>query len=201
MSAAGRPATSARTRQSAGATWAVDQAVRGRMQRQQTRDTAPEIALRRLLHAAGLRYRVDTAPLPRLRRRADVVFSPSRVAVFVDGCFWHGCPDHGSTPKSHSDYWDAKLRRNRERDADRALLSAGWEVVRAWEHDDPATTAARVVDAVEARRPPYRRGGGGPLQPAPAGAPHASREAATPKGSAARAAQSASRPKAVERAC
>ena len=127
------------------------------MQAQRTRDTGPEIAVRRLLHAAGLRYRVDRPPLPGLRRRADLVFGPARVAVYVDGCFWHGCPDHGHTPRSNRDYWDPKLAANRARDreTDARLAAAGWAVVRAWEHEDPALVAARVQATVAAhqRRP------------------------------------------------
>jgi len=126
------------------------------MQRQPTRDTAPELRLRRALHAAGLRYRVDAAPLPGLRRRADVVFGPSKVAVFVDGCFWHGCPDHGTrTPKTNAGYWSEKVQRNRERDADtdQRLLEAGWLPLRLWEHQDLAAAAAEVASAVAVRRP------------------------------------------------
>ena len=91
------------------------------MQRQRTRDTAPELAVRRLLDAAGLRYRIDVAPLPSLRRRADVVFGPARVALFIDGCFWHGCPNHGSRrTTANADYWAEKIKRHRARDTRRA---------------------------------------------------------------------------------
>jgi DNA mismatch endonuclease (patch repair protein) len=123
------------------------------MQAQRTRDTGPEIAVRRLLHAAGLRYRVDRAPVPGLRRRADLLFGPARVAVYVDGCFWHGCPEHGNTPRSNRDYWYPKLTANqaRDRDTDARLAAAGWTVVRAWEHEDPGMVAARVQATVAAR--------------------------------------------------
>lgn len=123
------------------------------MQDQRARDTQPELALRRLLHAAGLRYRVDRAPLPGLRRRADVVFGPARLAVFVDGCFWHGCPEHGTRPSTNSDWWRAKLERNRLRDADTdaRLQAAGWATVRVWEHEDPTVAAARIRETVELR--------------------------------------------------
>ncbi len=130
------------------------------MQRQQTRDTAPELALRRALHAAGLRYRVDVAPLPGLRRRADLVFRSAQVAVFVDGCFWHGCPQHGRrTPHANPEYWTDKVRRNRERDADtdQRLRETGWLPVRLWEHEDVLEAAGGVAAAVRARslhRPP-----------------------------------------------
>lgn len=119
------------------------------MQAQRTRDTAPEMAVRRLLHAAGLRYRVDApVPLPGLsRRRADLVFGPARVAVFIDGCFWHGCPEHGSRASgANAGYWRDKVAGNRERDADTdsRLAAGGWIAVRAWEHEEPAAVAARV---------------------------------------------------------
>ncbi|GAA2715128.1 hypothetical protein GCM10010429_35940 [Micromonospora olivasterospora] len=114
------------------------------MQRQQTRDTQPELAIRRLLHATGLRYRVDAAPVPALRRRADIVFGPARVAVFVDGCFWHGCPHHGSrNTKANTAYWSDKIARNRARDAstDELLTNDGWLAIRVWEHEDPQEAA------------------------------------------------------------
>lgn len=125
-----------------------------RMSRQATRDTAPEMELRKCLHAAGLRYRVHVKPLPGLRRTADVVFRRARVAVFVDGCFWHSCPDHGTTPLTNAEWWVAKLSRNVERDADtdRELADAGWLVVRVWEHEDPVVVADRVARAVRSRQ-------------------------------------------------
>jgi DNA mismatch endonuclease (patch repair protein) len=125
------------------------------MQAQRARDTQPELALRRHLHAIGLRYRVDRAPLHGLRRRADIVFGPARVAVYVDGCFWHGCPDHGTRPQSNAAWWAEKLRRNRERDAetDAALRAAGWLPMRFWEHEAPERAARTVLAAVSARRP------------------------------------------------
>ena len=99
------------------------------------RDTDPETALRRALFACGLRYRLTTKP--RLPGTPDIVFRGSRVAVFVDGCFWHGCPAHGSWPKSNADFWRAKIERNRERDhdVDEALTREGWLPVRVWEHE------------------------------------------------------------------
>jgi DNA mismatch endonuclease (patch repair protein) len=118
------------------------------------RDTKPELAIRSALHRMGLRYRVDVAPLPDLRRRADIVFPRQRVAVQVDGCFWHGCPEHGLAPRANRDYWVEKIRRNRERDAetDAALQAAGWMVVRVWEHEEPLGAARRVADTVHTRR-------------------------------------------------
>ncbi len=124
------------------------------MQLQRARDTGPELALRSRIHAEGLRYRVDRAPLPGLRRRADLVFGPARVAVFVDGCFWHRCPEHGTRPKSNVRWWADKLQRNQDRDADtdRQLAAASWLPVRVWEHEDPARAAARVAELVRSRR-------------------------------------------------
>jgi DNA mismatch endonuclease (patch repair protein) len=124
------------------------------MQANRSRDTEPELAVRRLLHAAGLRYRVDARPLPAMRRRADVVFGPAKVAVFVDGCFWHACPEHATTPATNVDYWGPKLARNveRDRETDAALADAGWHVIRVWEHEDPATAAAHIIRVVRRRR-------------------------------------------------
>lgn len=120
------------------------------MSQQATRDTGPELLLRRRLHAAGLRYRVHFRPIPGVRRTADIVFTRAKVAVFVDGCFWHRCPEHGTLPKTNADWWAAKLARNGERDADtgRLLSEAGWTVLRVWEHEDPQDAADRVRLAV-----------------------------------------------------
>lgn len=123
------------------------------MARQATRDTAAETAVRTLLHAAGLRYRVNAQPLPGLRRTADIVFTRRRVAVFVDGCFWHACPDHGTVPKTNADWWTAKLARNIQRDQEtnEQLAAAGWHVVRVWEHEDPRAAAHRIEALVRIR--------------------------------------------------
>ena len=125
------------------------------MQSNRSRDTGPEMELRRLLHALGLRYRVSARPLPDLRRTADIVFRPAKVAVFVDGCFWHRCPEHGSEPRANSDYWTPKLDRNVERDEETnsALKAAGWKVIRIWEHEGATRAAKRVARAVQFRRP------------------------------------------------
>jgi DNA mismatch endonuclease (patch repair protein) len=113
---------------------------------QRRRDTRPEVRLRSELHRRGLRFRVDDAPIPGLRSRADIVFRPSRVAVFVDGCFWHSCSDHGTVPVNNSEFWSRKLAANvaRDRRADTALAESGWTSVRVWEHEDPVDAADRV---------------------------------------------------------
>lgn len=157
----GRPNSASRTRREDSATgsYATTPGIRSRMQLQRTRDTAPELALRRQLHARGLRYRVDRQPLPGLRRRADIVFGPARVAVYIDGCFWHGCPEHGNPrPAANSWYWPAKITANKARDADtdQRLTAAGWIVIRSWEHDDPAQTADLVEAAVRDHRRHHR---------------------------------------------
>ena len=118
------------------------------------RDTKPEMAVRRAVHALGMRYRVDARPLPDLNRRADLVFSGPKVAVFVDGCYWHGCPIHGHTPSTNPGYWVPKLRRNQERDAETnaRLAAAGWTVVRVWEHEDLAVAVSKIELAVRGFR-------------------------------------------------
>lgn len=123
------------------------------MKRTRRRDTKCEVEIRKRLHARGLRYRVDRKVLQDLRRRADIVFGPARVAVFVDGCFWHGCPKHATWPKANAEFWKAKIEGNidRDRDTDRRLTSAGWTVVRAWEHVDPEEAAQRIAEVLEAK--------------------------------------------------
>lgn len=134
--------------------WASSEAIRRTMQGNRSRDTAPELELRRLLHAKGFRYRVNTRPLPSVRRTADLVFRPVKVAVFVDGCFWHRCPAHGTDPKTNSDYWKQKLDRNAERDIEtvRILADSGWMSLRIWEHEDPREAAERVQIFLMKRR-------------------------------------------------
>ena len=128
--------------------------------------TKPELALRTALHARGYRYRNDLRlDLPLGRVRPDIAFTRRKVAVFVDGCFWHACPDHGGKPKNNEWYWSPKLERNVERDraADAALAQAGWTVVRLWEHVPVDEAVAAVIAAV-----------GGPRTPGPpAGVPPA----------------------------
>jgi DNA mismatch endonuclease, patch repair protein len=122
------------------------------MRANRSRDTGPEMALRRALHARGLRYRVEAAPELGLRCRADLVFRSRRVAVFVDGCFWHRCPTHATDPTRNAEYWQAKFKRivARDRKNDAALASAGWTVVRVWEHEDPLEAADRIEALVRA---------------------------------------------------
>lgn len=117
------------------------------------RDTSAELELRSALHRMGLRFWVDRPPLKGNRRRADVVFPRARVAVFVDGCFWHSCPQHGTQPKENAAWWAEKLQQNRNRDADttRVLTDAGWTVLRFWEHDDPTVAAEAVRNVVASR--------------------------------------------------
>lgn len=124
------------------------------MRANKSRDTQPELALRRILHLRGMRYRVDHAPIPGLRRRADVVFTRLRIAVFVDGCFWHGCPEHATVPRTNTDYWTPKLQRNieRDRDTDAILMLHRWSVLRIWEHVPSTAAADRVVAEVIRRR-------------------------------------------------
>jgi len=133
--------------------WASSSATRRSMISNRRRDTKPELVLRSLLHRMGLRYRVDHRPLPDVPRRADVVFTRARVAVFVDGCFWHGCPEHVSWPKANSEWWRKKIEGNvlRDTETDERLRSAGWHSVRVWEHDDPGAAAATIRKLVKSR--------------------------------------------------
>jgi len=120
------------------------------MQAVRRRDTAPELALRRELHRRGYRYRVDMK-LPDLpRRRMDIVFTRARHVVLVDGCYWHGCPVHGTTSKSNAAFWSAKIVANqaRDRDTDQRLQDSGWTVQRVWEHEDPVAVADRVGEYI-----------------------------------------------------
>lgn len=135
--------------------WATSPASRAVMRANKGRDTHAEMAVRSALHAMGLRYRVGIRPLDGLRRTADVVFSRELVAVFIDGCYWHGCPDHYRPAKGENAvFWADKIARNRSRDGEtnEALISAGWAVVRAWEHEDPKEVALRVHQIVLSRR-------------------------------------------------
>jgi len=118
-------------------------------------DTKPELALRRALHTLGYRYRKDYRLVldGGAKVRPDIAFTARRVAVFVDGCFWHACPQHGRNPAVNDWYWSPKLARNVQRDraADEALAAAGWQVVRVWEHESLEDAMAAVIAAVGAR--------------------------------------------------
>lgn len=129
-------------------------AVRQRMQSQPRSNTAPELLIRREVHRAGLRYFVGRRPLRELRRTADLVFPTAKVAVFVDGCFWHGCPTHGRVGTVNSWYWPSKVATNveRDRDTDRALVDHGWIPIRIWEHEAPKTAADLIITTVRGRR-------------------------------------------------
>lgn len=126
--------------------WASSEHARRTMQANKRRDTKPELAVRSILHARGLRFRVDSAPFKGVRTRADIVFSKAKIAVFVDGCFWHGCPEHFISPKTNVNYWSAKITKNRDRDerVDRIMSEAGWAVIHVWEHEDPESAADLV---------------------------------------------------------
>ena len=130
--------------------WASSPAVRRAMQGNRSRDTKPELAVRRLVHSRGLRYRVCVRPLPLVRRTADLVFFRARVAVFIDGCYWHGCPLHHRLAKANADYWSAKVLGNATRDQEttKILESEGWTVLRFWEHEEPVAVAARIEEIV-----------------------------------------------------
>ncbi|WP_416961597.1 very short patch repair endonuclease [Streptomyces sp. Agncl-13] len=130
------------------------------MSRQPSKDTAAELAVRRLLHAAGLRYRVEY-PVPGMaRRRIDVAFTRARVAILIDGCFWHGCPEHATRPKANAEWWREKLDRNmaRDRETTEHLIARGWTVLRFWEHETPDAVAARVAATVGERLAERTRG-------------------------------------------
>ncbi|GAB2699944.1 very short patch repair endonuclease [Nocardia thraciensis] len=135
----GRPTTDAKTS--------------ARMSRQRRVGTKPETALRKELHRRGYRFFVDRPPLRGLRRRADLVFPRRKVAVYVDGCFWHCCPEHATYPKNNAEWWSEKLAGNvrRDRDTDTRLSGAGWLVVRVWEHEAAADAADRVQAALSGR--------------------------------------------------
>jgi len=115
------------------------------MKRMPRRDSKPELRLREELHRLGLRYRIQLRGLP---GTPDIAFTRARIAVFVDGCFWHCCPEHGVSPKSNRDWWQVKLDGNvaRDRRNDLALTGLGWLSFRVWEHEDPVEAALRVAE-------------------------------------------------------
>lgn len=159
----GPVASSAARRRPLAASWASTPAIRRTMQGCRGRDTRPELALRSAVHCLGMRYFVARRPIRDLRISADLVFPRRRVAVFMDGCFWHGCPEHGETPVRNAAFWISKIEANKRRDqeVDRALAAQGWRVLRFWEHTRPdeAARAVRdvVLDAVRTKRTGTRR--------------------------------------------
>ncbi|MGW3241932.1 very short patch repair endonuclease [Streptomyces sp. NPDC001070] len=124
------------------------------MSKQVSRDTAIELAVRRLLYAVGYRYRVNV-PVPDMPRRTiDIAFAKLKIAVFLDGCFWHGCPQHATSPRANAEWWRIKLDRNmaRDRETTQHLIDMGWTVLRYWEHEDPATIASAIEARIAATR-------------------------------------------------
>ena len=115
------------------------------------RDTSPEVELRRALWRMGLRYRVQYKVPGLPRRKVDIAFTRRKVAVQVDGCFWHGCPEHGTMPGRNSEWWRWKIAKNqaRDRDTDEKLEALGWTVIRIWEHESPDDAAAAIARALE----------------------------------------------------
>jgi DNA mismatch endonuclease, patch repair protein len=122
----------------------LNSTVSAQMQRMPRSSSGPEMLIRRELHRRGLRFRVNH---PRLPGRPDIAFTAARIAVFIDGCFWHSCPDHSVLPKNNRDWWQSKLERNakRDREKDAELEKMGWTVVHVWEHEE----ALEVADAIE----------------------------------------------------
>ncbi len=132
----------------------LDARTRERFKRQPQRDTKPELVIRRELHRRGFRFRLDVRVSKSIRSRPDIVFNGAKVAVFVDGCFWHGCPDHGTFPKNNHEWWAQKLEANVKRDerTTAALEDEGWKIIRLWEHEPVNQAADRVAAAITARR-------------------------------------------------
>jgi DNA mismatch endonuclease (patch repair protein) len=130
--------------------WASSAAARATMRANRHRDTGPELLIRRGLHAAGYRFRVDLPLVIDRRRRGDIVFTRRRAVVFVDGCFWHGCPIHHVLPRSNREYWQDKVTTNRarDRDTDARLIVAGWTVHRHWEHEDARAVIRALIVAL-----------------------------------------------------
>ncbi len=130
--------------------WATSTAVSSVMRGNRGRDTKPEKAVRTAVHAIGMRYRICRPPVAGLRRTADMVFTGPKIAVFIDGCFWHGCPDHHRPANRNKEFWTEKITATRTRDqhTDALLNAAGWTVIRVWEHEDPTVAANRISTAV-----------------------------------------------------
>jgi len=129
-------------------------AARRRMKANRAARTGPEMRLRRSLASLGLRFRANVRPVQSLRRTADVLFVREKLAVFVDGCFWHGCPRHATWPRANAEFWRCKIAENRRRDRSttRLLRAQGWNVVRVWEHENFESAARRIHKIVEATK-------------------------------------------------
>ena len=121
-----------------------------RMKRMPTKDSKPELRLRKAIYGLGFRYRLHRKDLP---GKPDIAFGPAKVAVFVDGCFWHNCPEHGTIPKNNREWWLEKFQRNQERDMlkDEQLKEMGWLPIHVWEHEDPDTAARNIKKLVKER--------------------------------------------------
>ena len=132
---------------------ASSRAVAGRMRNTRQRDTPLEVAIRKDLFRRGFRYRIHPRLGNTTRARPDFAFMRQRVAVVVDGCFWHWCPMHGTLPERNAGWWGRKLQENVERDQrhEQELQAAGWKVVRVWEHEDATVAAGRIAAILEAR--------------------------------------------------
>ena len=140
---------------SAAGSWASSAGVRRSMQSNGPRDTSLEVAVRSALHQAGYRFRKHVRPIPEFRCEPDIVFTSRRVVVFLDGCYWHSCPEHATFPKTNESWWRAKLARNVERDRgnDRALIAHGWTVVRVWEHEPVPDAVDKIRVVLGSKRP------------------------------------------------
>jgi len=146
--------SSANARRKAGNPIPSSEAALKRMQAAKPRDTAPEKALRSALYKKGLRFRVDVKPVKELNRRADIVFRSAKVAVFVDGCFWHGCPIHGTQAKANATFWRNKITQNQKRDANttKRLREADWKVIRVWEHENVEKASQKLNNTIRKRK-------------------------------------------------
>lgn len=131
----------------------VSIATRNVMRANKRSGTQPELRIRKLVHASGLRYRIDTKPEKDLNRRADIVFRQAKVAVFIHGCFWHGCPRHFKSPKTNKRFWETKIERNIQRDKEtrNILRKRGWRVIEIWEHQSSESGARSIVRVVDER--------------------------------------------------
>lgn len=130
----------------------VDPVVSARMAITRGRDTKPELAVRRVLHSRGWRYRVNHRPVKSIRRTGDLVFTRKRVVVLIDGCFWHGCPEHFNIPKTRTEWWLEKIGGNRRRDRETEILWAqkGWTVLRFWEHESVDAVVIKIEEVLRA---------------------------------------------------